>query len=173
NSGLVSPFAPGAYNVGSTNEIFTIGQTASEALEDLAEDGSPAGYANAFNTPEGASAPAPIFPGESYSFTFTAESGNLSFATMLVQSNDWFIGADNIDLFPNGNALSQDITSMLKLYDAGTEVDEYAGAGNDQAPRQAGPDTGADEGGMVEVETSPSSNLPAIADYIKVTVTKN
>ena len=172
NSGLVSPFAPGAYGINSA--VFTVGQTSPAALEALAEDGDPSGFSNAFNTPVGASNPAPIFPGESYSFSFSAEEGNiLSFATMLVQSNDWFVGANNIALFSNGSAISGDITSSVQLYDAGTETDEYAGAGNDQAPRQAGPNTGDAENGTVERETSAGSHVPSVSDMVKVTITAN
>ena len=76
-------------------------------------------------------------------------------------------------MLPDGNAVTGDITASLKLYDSGTEVDEYAGAGNNQAPRQAGPNTGVDENGTVEEETAPSSNVPNLSDYIKVTIIAN
>jgi len=173
-SGLVSPFAPGAYSVSSSNEIFTIGNTSSAALENLAEDGDPSGYANAFNTPDGASSPAPIFPGESYSFTFTAnESENLSFGTMFIQSNDWFFGTDNLALFTNGNPISGNITAMVKVYDSGTEANQYSGAGNDQAPRQTGANTGTDENGNVVEESNLSANVPSISNMIRVTISSN
>jgi len=173
NAGYFSPFAPGAYSIGNGNEIFTLGQTSSADLEKLAEDGSPAGYSHVFNTPDGASSAGPLLPAHSYSFTFDAEEGDkLSFATMLVQSNDWFVGADKINLFNNGVALTGDITSQVKLFDAGTEVDEYAGAGNNQPLRQSGPNTGAAENGNVSVETSPSSNVPDVSSMVKVTITK-
>lgn len=173
-SGLVSPFAPGAYAIGANNEIFTLGQSASAAIEALAEDGNPAGYTNIFNTPVGASAAGPIMPTGSYSFTFNAQEGeNLSFATMLVQSNDWFIGLDNMALFTNGVALSGDITAQLKVYDSGTEVDEYAGAGINQAPRQSGANTGTAENGVVAEETSLSGNVPTISNMVRVTISVN
>lgn len=173
NSGLFSPFSPGAYIVGDNNTIFTVGEEASDALEALAEDGDPSGFDNIFNIPDGTNSPNVILEGQSYSFTFTATDGQkLSWATMFVQSNDWFIGGDNIDLFDNGTAVSGDITSLMTLYDAGTEVDEYAGAGHDQAPRQAGPNTGDDEGDVVAEEDAPSSNVPIdISEYIKITIT--
>ena len=173
-SGLVSPFAPGAYSVGSNNGIFKIGAAASADLEALAEDGNPGGFANVFNTPDGASAPGPIFPGGSYSFSFTAEEGDkLSLATMFVQSNDWFVGLDQVDLFSNGTAKSGDLTSMAKLYDAGTETDEYAGAGNNQPPRQSGSNTGTDEGENVAVEDAASANTPSVSQMVKITLTVN
>ena len=171
-SGFVSPFAPGAYMIGDP-AVFKMGDAASAALEALAEDGNPSGFTNVFNTPDGASGPGPIFPGGAYSFSFTAEEGdNLSFATMLVQSNDWFIGANAIALFSNGTALSGDITSMVKLFDAGTEVDEFAGAGNNQPVRQSGPNTGMDENGKVKM-ASPGAHVPSVGNLVKVTITAN
>ncbi|MEE9371689.1 MAG: spondin domain-containing protein [Saprospiraceae bacterium] len=171
-SGLVGPFAPGAYGV--NDAVFTVGQAASGPLEALAEDGNSSGFTNVFNTPVGASDPGPIFPGSSYSFSFSAEEGSiLSFATMMVQSNDWFIGANDIDLFANGVPKSGDLTAMLSLYDAGTETDEYAGAGNNQAPRQSGANMGAPENGNVMLESSAGAHVPSVANMIKVTLAAN
>ena len=172
SSGFVSPFAPGAF--GPKDAIFTSGQTSSAALESLSEDGNPSGFPSVFNTPVGASEPGPILPGGSYSFEFTAIEGEiLSFATMLVHSNDWFVGTNEIILFPNGIPISGDITSMVKLYDGGTEVDEYAGAGNNQPARQGPPNTGEDEGGVVGTENSAGDHVPAVAELVKVTITAN
>ncbi|WP_190811213.1 spondin domain-containing protein [Flagellimonas sp. S3867] len=171
-SGLVSPFAPGAYEI--NGQVFTTGEVSSAAFEALAEDGNPSGYDNVFNTPVGAGGPAPIFPGEAYSFEFTGQAGDvLSLATMLVQSNDWVVGANNIALFDGDTALSGDITYKFSIYDSGTEVDEYPGAGANQAPRQSGPNTGKDENGYVALETDIPANVPAIADMIKITITAN
>ncbi len=173
-SGLVSPFAPGAYSVGSKNDIFMIGSMASSDLEALAEDGNPGGFDHIFNTPDGASAPGPIFPTESYSFSFTAEEGDvLSLAAMFVQSNDWFIGIDQLALFSNGTPFSGDITNMVKLYNAGTEVDEYPGAGNNQAPRQGGMNIGLNEGGNVGVQIGGFENTPSAENIVKVTISAN
>jgi len=173
-SGLVSPFAPGAYSVGLTNDIFMSGGMATAALEALAEDGNPSGFTNVFNTPVGAGGPGALFPMNSYSFTVDAEEGDkLSFATMLVQSNDWFFSADNLELFSNGTVLAGDITDMIKLFDAGTEVDEYAGAGNYQPVRQSGANTGMDENGNAMSEVYLNANVPSIDNMIKVTITAN
>ena len=171
-SGFFSPFAPGAFSVATSNDIFSVGKSASSALEALAEDGDASGFSNVFNKPVGASGPGPLLPGKSYSFSFSAEEGQtLSAALMLVQSNDWFVGADKIDLFSDGIALDGDISSMFSLYDAGTEVDETPGVGNNQPLRQSGPNTGDDENGNVAKETSAGPNLPSsVKDYIKVTI---
>lgn len=172
-SGFFSPYAPGAYSVGNENKVFTIDQPSSSSLEKLAEDGDPSGFINVFNTPDGSSSAGALLPGNSYSFTITAKEGDkLSFAAMLVQSNDWFIGANNIDMFSNGTALTGDITMKIKLYDAGTEVDEYAGAGINQPLRQTSANTGDDENGNVTEESSPSANIPMLKDMVKVTITQ-
>ena len=171
-SGLVSPFAPGAFSVAAEGHpIFHPGDPASDALEALAEDGDPSGFDHTFSIPDGASGPAPIFPGESYSFQITAQMGDrLSFATMLVQSNDWFIGTKGLALFTDDGPLHGDITDQLRLYDSSTEIDEYPGAGRYQAPRQPGPDSGPAEDGNVERETGAFGNLPEVANMVKVTV---
>jgi hypothetical protein len=170
NSGYVSPFAPGAFTVGG-DPVFIPGQPASDALEALAEDGDPSGYMHVFNTPVGAGSPAPIFPGEKYEFSFEAEIGDkLSFATMLVQSNDLFVGDEGIELFSDGRALRGNITMNLELWDAYTEVNEYPGAGHYQAPRQPGPDTGMDETGDVQV-VNDDYTYPEVKDMIKVIIT--
>ena len=82
-------------------------------------------------------------------FTFTASPGDkLQFATMFVQSNDLFFASwhGGTALFDaGGRAVHGKVTSQAALFDAGTEVNQAPGAGSDQAPRQAKPDTGAAE----------------------------
>lgn len=172
NSGLVSPFAPGTFAI--NNPVFMSGQPSSSALEALAEDGNPGGFVNVFAVPVNASGPGPLFPGDAYSFSFTATDGDaLSFATMFVQSNDWFIGSNSILLFESGNAITGDITQLVQLYDAGSEVDEYAGAGLHQAPRQSGANSGPDESGLVEVENDAGSHVPTVSNMVRVTISHN
>ncbi|MBR9778096.1 MAG: hypothetical protein GYB55_24935 [Cytophagales bacterium] len=171
NTGFFSPLAPGAFSIGTDNTIFMNGQSAGAALESLAEDGDASGFDNVFNTPIGMTSPGPLLPGSAYSFTFTAEKGDkLSFASMLVESNDWVIGTDKLELFSNGMAISGEITGDVYLYDAGTEEDEYAGAGNNQPLRQSEPNTGIDEEGIVSMEANPSDNIPSITEMVKVTI---
>ena len=184
-TGLTGPIAPGVYAVHAVpSGLFAAGSASSSGLEALAEDGDPSGLAGAvdgaagisvsgaFDTPVGAAGAAPAFPGEEYEFTVTAVPGDrLSFATMFVQSNDLFFAPSDggIDLFPGGSALSGDVTGMVLLWDAGTEVNEAPGFGLNQAPRQAGPDTGDDEAGVVR-QVSDGYVYPAVGDVIRVTV---
>ncbi len=129
-----------------------------------------------FNTPVGASGPGPILPGDAYEFSLDASPGaKLSFATMFVQSNDFFYAPDEggIDLFDaSGNPISGDVTSQIMLWDAGTEIDQEPGLGADQAPRQAAGNTGAaDPDNTVRLAADTFGNLPAVSDVIKVTIT--
>ena len=178
--------APGAWVAqrGGT-PFFTDGQPDRGAgLEALAEDGNPAELAaglhpnsGVFTTPVGADSPGPLTfmeMGNAYEFTFVARPGDrLSFATMYVQSNDLFLspGDTGIALFADdGLPISGDITDQIALWDAGTEVNEQPGVGANQAPRQAGANTGADEGGVVRL-VDDGFTYPAVADIVSVTVT--
>jgi hypothetical protein len=189
-TGITVPLSPGAAVVHtSAAQFFQVGSAAGAGIEGIAEDGSPtalvaaltgaAGVRNvsAFNTPMGASAPAPIGPGGSYAFEVDAELGDrLSFATMYIQSNDLFLApaGDGIPLFnTSGTPISGDISSQVLLWDAGTEVDQEPGVGLDQAPRQAGLNTGADENGTVSRVDGSSDGFtfPAPTSVVRVTVT--
>jgi hypothetical protein len=185
NSGLVSPLAPGAWAVheGGSMPVFTNNSSDyGDGLEALAEDGnastlasalgnnSDVKYSGVFDMPEGTSAPGPLFPGEKYSFSFKAAEGYyLSFATMFVQSNDLFYSPSDmgLSLYSDGVALTGDVTSLIKLWDAGTETNQYPGAGLNQPPRING---GDDENGNV-MEVNDGFMYPAVDDVIKVTIT--
>jgi len=186
NSGYFSPFAPGVFAVHNNGTMPIFSNNTSDngnGLENLAEDGDPSvlgaslttisgvSESGIFNTPEGASAPGPLLPENSYTFTFTAEEGDyLNLALMLVESNDLFyaFNEEGISLFNNGNAISGDMTSQLNLWDAGTEVNEYPGAGNNQ-PIRGGAGTGADENGNVVI-VNDGFTYPSTSEAIKVTI---
>ncbi len=186
NSGYFSPYAPGVFAIhnSSTNPIFTNNSSDNgNGLENLAEDGDPSvlgaalssingvSESGVFNTSEGAGAPGPLLPDNSYSFTFSAEEGDyLNLALMLIESNDLFYAFDDsgISLFNNGNAISGDMTSQLSLWDAGTEVNEFPGAGNNQ-PIRGGGGTGADENGNVQM-VNDGFSYPSTSEAIKVTI---
>ena len=178
NAGVTTPLAPGvgiAMDMGGM--LFTAGEPdTGNGLEGLAEDGDAAPFSEStggvvFAVPTGASDPGPLFPGQSYTFEVEAVEGQyVDFTTMFVQSNDWFfaIGGEGIPLFDESGApVSGDITDSVTIWDAGTEVDQTPGVGADQAPRQAGPDTGADDSDPNIREVSGFD----VADYITVTVT--
>ena len=138
-------------------------------------------YANTgvASTPTGMDAAGPATPGNAYEFTVSAVPGDsLTFATMLAQSNDLFFAPEGagIALFDENDApISGDVTDQVLLWDAGTEVNEPIGEGANQAPRQAAPNTGEDENGVVQLVSDLNDGLayPAAADIILVTVTAN
>ena len=109
-------------------------------------------------------------PGNSYEFTFEAEEGNyLSFATMLVHTNDLFFSPSEmgIALFSGGSAVSGNISSKVMLYDAGTEPNELPGVGLHQPARLNG---GTDEMGQVMV-VNDEFTYPSVTNAVKITIT--
>jgi len=112
----------------------------------------------------------PLQPGSSYEFTFTAEEGDyLSFATMLVHTNDLFFSPSDmgIALFSGGTPLSSDITSSVMLWDAGTELNEQPGVGLHQPARLNG---GTDENGNV-VAVNDGFTYPLVSEMVNITIT--
>ena len=128
-------------------------------LERLAESGDPQPLADAMATPRdglvaagvlampvGATMPGPARPGQAFEGELTARPGDrLSFATMFGMSDDWFFATDpdGIELFnADGSPMTGDVTHMIGIYDAGTELDEELAIGPDTGPQQSGPDVG-------------------------------
>lgn len=163
-------------------EFFKLGKKASAGLEAQAEDGNPAilsqlfsgkitGSMGVFNMPSGTTSPAPILPNGSYEFSFTAAEGmKLNFVAMYGQSNDLFYAPEQaINLFENGSPISGDVTGKFMLYDAGTEVNQAPGIGNEQAPRQKAPNTGTAENGVVGL-VKDSFTYPNTKDVLRITI---
>ena len=75
-------------------------------------------------------------PGSAYQFDIEAQPGDtLTFATMLAQSNDLFFAPDEhgIALYDtDGEPISGDVTELVDLWDAGTEVNQPIGQGDQQ-----------------------------------------
>lgn len=153
----LSVFSPGlvyAFNTAG-DPFFSQGGEAKplSGLEELAEDGNndvAVSYFDNLGLPVAASnETAPIGPGEYLSFSIEVPQGQdykLGIATMLVQTNDWFISYNN-----NGVALFDEAGTPFSgtsesdesyLFDAGTEADGPVGFGIYQAPRQSGPNDG-------------------------------
>jgi archaellum component FlaF (FlaF/FlaG flagellin family) len=178
-SGYVSPVAPGVWVLHKKwqKPIFAEGELDyGEGLEMLSEVGDPTGVYNSlidkgyetgvYNTPTGAGGPGPLFPGESYSFTFEAHAGEyLSFASMLGKSNDEFFapGDMGIRLYNGNHAINGDITSQIKLWDAGTEINEYPGAGIHQG-------AGETEESKNVMVLNDDFTWPEVSQVIRVTI---
>ncbi len=185
-----APNAPGLWVVhDEPDPLFTAGvKDRDQGLERLAEDGNPSLLATAlqnhkgivasgtFAIPVGDAMPGPATPGKAYEFTFTAEPGQrLTFATMFGQSNDLFLapGDRGIQLFDSkGDVMSGDITSLVGLWDAGTEVNQEPGLGPDQAPRQKAPNTGASERKPVQLvkDVKDGFTYPKVSEVLRVTI---
>ncbi len=184
--------SPGVWVLHSeAGPIFTRGEAdRSQGLETLAEDGDPYSLADSlrerglqagvFDAPVCVDTPG-LLPssetvefGSSYEFEVTAtpETPYLTFATMLVQSNDLFIAPseNGIPLFDeDGNALFlKNVTTELHLWDAGTEENEEPGIGLNQAPRQPRPNTGPDDIVTTVRAVDDGFRYPDVTDIVKV-----
>jgi len=111
-----------------------------------------------------------LLPGDKYVFTVTASKGTyLSFVSMFGQSNDiFFAPSDKGIALWNGNVPTYgDVTTQISLWDDGTEVNEYPGAGNHQPARGTG---GIAESKAISV-VNDGFTYPAVPSLIKVTIT--
>lgn len=149
-------------------DMFDVGAAASENVERLVEDGTTQPRIDAAIASGGVSDEAtateggPIAPGESRTVTFNVDSGDdltqyLSYMSMVIPSNDAFIGNDDpeaIDLFDgNGDPIAREGANAIvvtgdDVWDAGTEVNDELEAST-AALGQTDPDTGTDENGVV------------------------
>lgn len=129
-----------------------------------------------FNTPSGASGPGPLLPGEAYEFSFYAAPGeSVSFATMFVQSNDWFFAPDELGIpvyKADGTPNTGDVTRYVALWDAGTEGDQPVGSGADQAPRQSGANTGPEDPNTAVRQVLSTAVAPT-SDLIRATLSES
>lgn len=106
---------------------------------------------------------APVPPGNKISTNFSADSGDkIAYVTMFGFSNDWFYANEqSIEAGTKG-----DLTSKTMLFDSGTGIDQYPGAGNHQALF----------GGTPQSENKVISKVgtvypvPVVQNVIKVTV---
>ena len=157
-------------------DTFNVGAPASASLESLAETGSVAGVNADFATaqPSGVQGalqtapPPPIQPGQSVTqqFNLTAGGANnfFSFASMVIPSNDFFVGNDSAtqhsiaSLFGTGNSLTINVGTV---YDAGTEAEDVdSSAGNPLFPTLPAGD------GMSGLDTMNPIGAPTIPGYL-------
>ena len=115
-----------ARHSGDASPLYTLGQPASDSLAMMAEDADASGLVADWS-PEGNDAiseamvvalnEGPIPPGATVTMSFETTDGNtlVSFASMLVTTNDAFIGASGLDV-------STSRTVNLNAYDSGSEA---------------------------------------------------
>ncbi len=156
--GVSTPLSPILYVVsGNNGVIFDSASATHNGLRYLAEDGNAAPLKDSL-TAKGFSpmiqGTGVLLPGTSTSLTITVQQGQkLFFASMFGQSNDMFFTtrSHGLEVFPTGgNALTGDVTNLIQLLDAGTEVNEFPGFGPNQAARQLAPGMGIRESGVVK-----------------------
>lgn len=163
NGGFFFTPVYGAFHDNSGFDIFNVGEAASPVFERLAEDGTftqlrddrvanfPDSQGFAINAGVG-----PIGPQSSVSFDIHVDgtiNTHFVFATMLIPSQDAFIGLDDsVELFDsNGNFISPFSLTFDRsdIYDAGTEDN------NDNSAvaflNQGAPDTGASENEVIRL----------------------
>ncbi len=152
-------------------DFIEIGSSASEGLQRLAEDGNTLVIGDEFLDPElnagsvngtifsGGEIP-PIAPGDSASLTFTLDSEAfqsryLSYASMVIPSNDAFIGNENPKAHrvfaANGEFVgSSFVVSGADILDAGTETNSESKTAT-AFFGQSEPNTGEEEAGTIQV----------------------
>lgn len=150
-----------------TFDVFTTGDAASAELEALAELGNTAPLSTAFNTANSdfsdatltAGAPPIISPGEIATQVINGgDNSYFSYASMIIPSNDTFIGNGDPLAFNVGNlGINESLTiDVTRFYDAGTEVNDPLDGG----AFVAGVDgtLGTDEGGVITLDDFASFN---------------
>jgi hypothetical protein len=152
-SAVAAPIAPGIYAVVDGGiSLFAEGKPVDDnGLEHLAEDGNFEPLLEHVKAMPGVHEAGMFIPGQP--FELTARPGErLVFGTMFVQSNDLFFSPapEGLPLFDaTARPLVGDRTKEVRLWDAGTEINELPGTGPNQAPRQSAANTGPAEQGVV------------------------
>ena len=104
--------------------------------------------------------------------TTSPETPYLSFAAMLVQSNDLFLAPieSGIALFDgDGKPIAaQNVTGKLLLWDAGTEANEEPGEGPNQASRQSDDNVGPADDNATVRPVDDGSSYPEVAELVRV-----
>jgi hypothetical protein len=182
-TGIFTPLSPVLVVVyrGISNPIYTVGQNdAGQGLTALAQKGDASGFADYLKTVKGVKnvyvLPAanstvllPVIdgqPGSSVSQQISVAKGDkVAIATMYGFSNDWFFATKGeIDATQTG-----DISTKVGLFDDGTAVNQYPGAGVTQFNLAGTPLT---ESKPIEEVPNPNEfvTLPEISSLIKVTI---
>lgn len=119
---VMSPVFVARHDQGA-GPLYVLGEAASEDLAKMAEDADASGLLESWNPEENGSvsqamlATGAITPGATVDMEFRIDDGKnlISFASMLVSTNDAFIGASGLDVSKSG-------TIYLTAYDSGSEA---------------------------------------------------
>lgn len=182
NTGIFTPLSPVLVVTykGADNPIFKVGEKdPGNGLKKLAQQGDATDLGAALKKIQGVSG-VYILPAEATTVLLPASAGqsggkvtqklhvekgdHLAIATMYGFSNDWFFAASGIDPLKPG-----DYSGLVKLFDDGTAMDQFPGAGNAQF--NLGGNVMDQENTIQEVPNPNSfTTVPALTDLIKVTI---
>jgi hypothetical protein len=137
NLSNAQPFSPLTVMLHDTGEVWGVGDSASDALEQIAESGNNSALMNSSFVIESASNGAVLPHGQTATVTISndSESKYISLVTMLVNTNDAFSGLNKIDI--SQLAMNQSLKYTPGAYDAGTEANSEA-AGTIPGPADGG-----------------------------------
>lgn len=171
NTGIMTGLSPALVVIyrGDKNPIYELGKMDSGmGLKEIAQTGNVSKLQNSLKSFPGVkgiyvAGNAPVTPGNKVIANFKADPGDkIAYVTMFGSSNDWFYANEtNIDAIVKG-----DLSSKTALFDSGTGVDQYPGAGNRQALFGGTPQSEA----MVISKVGTVYPVPAVQNVIKVTV---
>ena len=171
NTGIITGISPVLVVVyqGEKNPIYELGKNdPGMGLKDLAQKGNASKLQESLKKMKGVkgiyiAGTAPVGPGQKVMTQYKAGDGDkLAFVTMFGFSNDWFHANEQA----LSAKLSGDITNKTALFDSGTGVDQYPGAGNRQALF----------GGTPQAENKPISKVgttfpvPPVNKVLKITI---
>ncbi|SEW42334.1 hypothetical protein SAMN05421841_2942 [Chryseobacterium wanjuense] len=171
NTGIMTGLSPALVVVyrGEKNPIYELGQLdAGKGLKEISQSGDVSKLQNSLQSLPNVkgvyvAGNAPVSPGQKISTSFEANSEDkIAYVTMFGFSNDWFFANEEVI---NTNTIG-DISTKTSLFDSGTGVNQYPGAGNHQALF----------GGMPQPENIVISKVgneypvPPVQNVIKVTI---
>ncbi|MET3536572.1 spondin domain-containing protein [Chryseobacterium limigenitum] len=171
NTGIMTGLSPAlvvVYN-GDKNPIYELGQSdAGKGLKEIAQMGNVTQLQNSLKSLPNIkgvyiAGNTPVAPGSKVMTKFQSSPGDkIAYVTMFGFSNDWFYANEqSIDANTKG-----DLTSKTALFDSGTGIDQYPGAGNHQALF----------GGTPQAESKVISKVgnqfpnPSVQNVLKVTI---
>ena len=145
----------------SDNHMFMVGTAATAELQAMAEGGDISGLASMLSNADANVNENPagglLAPGMSTSYTLSNDSANthLSMTTMVLPSNDGFVGLDGWKIPTEAGTY----TIMLNAYDAGTEANnELVNGGGAPGvlgiPAAPGGDAGSNGTGVTDTESN-------------------
>ena len=138
NLTYAQPLSPVAVALHGEAKMWQVGQSASVALEKLAEGGDNTDFIALETNLASTSSEGPVPPGSSVTLDITTTepaATYLTIATMLVNTNDAFSGLTGVDI--STLTLDQEKSWQLSVYDSGTEQNSEA-AGTIPGPADTG-----------------------------------